>query len=76
MTKKQVETLLIDAQIAVRRHANDTDKIMQELKNIETFLKTAYELHIIDNYDEVIKIQRQVGQAAMDELEKVLKEIA
>lgn len=76
MTKKQVETLLIDAQIAVRRHANDTDKIMQDLKNIEAFLKTAYELHIIDNYDEVIKIQRQVGQAAMDELEKVLKEIA
>lgn len=76
MTKKQIETLIFDAQIAVRTHANNTDKIMQHLKSIETFLKTAYELHIIDSYNEVIRIQKQVGQAAMAELEKVMKEIA
>lgn len=76
MTKKQIETLLIDAQISVRAHANDTNKIMQDLKNIEAFLKTAYDLHLIDNYNEVIKIQKLVGQAAMAELDKIMKEIA
>lgn len=76
MTKKQIETLLIDAQISVRAHANDTNKIMQDLKNIEAFLKTAYDLHLIDNYNEVIKIQKLVGQAAMSELDKIMKEIA
>lgn len=75
MTRKQVETLKIDAQIAVRRHAADTSKIMEDINRLNDFVKQAFELHLISNYDDVLKIQREIGAAAMDELEKLMNEV-
>jgi hypothetical protein len=76
MTRKQVETLKINAALAVRRHADDTSKIMADINRLNDFVKQAFELHMIAKYDDVLKIQREIGQAAMAELEKLQREIA
>ncbi len=75
-TKDQIETLLIDGQIAVSTNLafNNPNKITSELNKINNFLKTAFELHLIDDYNDVLKLQKQIGAAAMEEYEKLTKE--
>jgi len=76
MTKKQIETLKHKAQLMVRQYAHDTDKIMEEIKRINNFIQEAYENYLINDYSDVLKLQREIGAAAMEELEKVIKEVA
>lgn len=75
-TKDQIETLLIDGQIAVSTNLafNNPNKITSDLNKINDFLKTAFELHLIDDYNDVLKLQKQIGAAAMEEYEKLTKE--
>lgn len=75
-TKNQIETLLIDGQIAVSANLtfNKPDKITADLNKINDFLKIAYELHLIDDYDDVLKLQKQIGSAAMEEYKKLTEE--
>lgn len=75
-TKDQIETLLIDGQIAVSTNLvfNNPDKITSDLNKINDFLKIAFELHLIDDYNDVLKLQKQIGSAAMKEYEKLTKE--
>lgn len=75
-TKDQIETLLIDGQIAVSTNLafNNPNKITLDLNKINDFLKTAFELHLIDDYNDVLKLQKQIGAAAMEEYEKLTKE--
>ena len=75
-TKDQIETLLIDGQIAVSTSLafNNPNKITSDLNKINDFLKTAFELHLIDDYNDVLKLQKQIGAAAMEEYEKLTKE--
>lgn len=75
-TKDQIETLLIDGQIAVSTNLafNNPNKITSDLNKINDFLKVAFELHLIDDYNDVLKLQKQIGAAAMEEYEKLTKE--
>lgn len=75
-TKDQIETLLIDGQIAVSTNLafNNPNKITSDLNKINNFLKVAFELHLIDDYNDVLKLQKQIGAAAMEEYEKLTKE--
>ena len=75
-TKDQIETLLIDGQIAVSTNLafNNPNKITSDRNKINDFLKTAFELHLIDDYNDVLKLQKQIGAAAMEEYEKLTKE--
>ena len=66
----------MNAEIAVRTHADNTSAIMAKIKEIDAFLVQAWELHIITDYSEVIKIQKEIGAAAMAELDKLMKETA
>lgn len=75
-TKDQIETLLIDGQIAVSANLtfNNPDKITADLNKINDFLKIAFELHLIDDYNDVLKLQKQIGSAAMEEYKKLTEE--
>lgn len=76
MTRKQIEVLKMNVQIAVRANADNTTAIMAKIKEIDKFLVDAWELHLIADYNEVLKLQKEIGQAAMNELDKLQKEIA
>lgn len=76
MTKKQIEILKNKAKLAVRNYAHDTNKMMEEIKRINSFIQESYEMYLINEYSEVIKLQKEIGLAAMEELDKLQKEIA
>lgn len=73
MTKKQIERLEMWARVIVHTY-NNTDEMISKLKEIDTFIKMFFDMHLIDNYKEVDKITRQIWGAALAEHEKIQAE--
>lgn len=73
MTKKQIERLEMWARVIVHTY-NNTDEMISKLKEIDTFIKMFFNMHLIDNYKEVDKITRQIWGVALAEHEKMQAE--
>lgn len=69
LTPSQIKTLQFDIQITAK-YNNTPKEISEKLKQIDTFLKLAFDLHIIDEYSDVTKIMRAVGGAGLEELNR------
>lgn len=76
LTKNQVETLKVNIRAAVQYHSNSADYIGKKLQQIDQFLKLAAELYILDDYSEVARIMKEVGDAGLDELDLIKKTTA
>lgn len=71
LTNNQIETLKAGIRCTVQYHSNEPETISKKLKMIDEFLKLAAELYIIDDYSEVARIMKAVGDAGIDEYELI-----
>lgn len=67
LTNNQIETLKASIRCTVQYHSNEPGAVSKKLKKIDEFLKLAADLYIIDDYSEVAKIMKAVGDAGLDE---------
>jgi hypothetical protein len=76
LTKNQVEILKVNIRAAVQYHSSSADYIGKKLQQIDQFLKLAAELYILDDYSEVARIMKEVGDAGLDEFDLIKKTTA
>lgn len=69
LTNNQIEILKYNLEIAIKYH-DDNETITAKLKEIDNFLKMAFDLHIIDDYSDITKIMKQIGDAGIQALNK------
>lgn len=69
LTVNQIETLKNGIRCTIHYHSNEPEKISKKLKQIDDFLKMAADLYIIEDYSEVTKIMKEIGEAALSEYE-------
>lgn len=73
LTPAMVERLQLTMRIRVDNEKDYPGSISKTFKQLDEFLKLAYDLYLIEDYDEVAKITKAVGEAGMDELEILRK---
>jgi hypothetical protein len=72
LTTNQIETLKADMRFTVQyNHNSETgaEAISARIKQIDSFLKMAFDLHLIDDYKQVSNIMQQVTGAGLQELD-------
>lgn len=69
LTNNQIEILKYNLEIAIKYH-DDNETITAKLKEIDSFLKMAFDLHIIDDYSDITKIMKTIGDAGIQALNK------
>lgn len=76
LTNGQIETLKASIRCTVQYHSQEPETISKKLKMIDEFLKLAAELYIIEDYSEVTKIMKAVGDAGIDEYDLIKRTTA
>jgi len=74
MTKKQLETLKNWFRFQVRNADGDSEKLSKTIKYVREMLESMYFTFLIDDHKQIDKIMKELGEAGMDELNKIKEE--